>query len=121
MAAKFLTDLKVVELDDNRSRLLDYLVYRSCIPGVGVIAVPPGEVTDYASIPRLPLMYWLLGGRYKKEAVVHDYLYRTKLHSRRIADAVIAEAIAARGSALEIISAKAVWLGVRIGGGSHYG
>ncbi len=121
MAAVFLTDLKVVELDDNRSRLLDYLVYRSCITGVGIIVVPPGEVTDYASIPRLPFMYWLLGGRYKKEAVVHDYLYRTKLHPRHIADAVIAEAITSRGGVIETISAKAIWLGVRIGGSSHYG
>lgn len=40
------------------------------------ITVPAGFYTDFASIPRLPLIYRRLGNRFQEEAVIHDYVYR---------------------------------------------
>lgn len=39
------------------------------------IIVPKGFVTDFASVPRLPLAYWLCGDEAHEAATVHDYLY----------------------------------------------
>lgn len=39
-------------------------------------AVPAGFVTDFASVPRLPLMYWLAGDTAHMSAVLHDWLCR---------------------------------------------
>jgi hypothetical protein len=40
------------------------------------IEIPIGFETDLASVPRVPIAYWLWGGRAHREAVMHDYLYR---------------------------------------------
>jgi len=50
------------------------LVYESGL--IGRVVVPAGFCTDLASVPRLPLVYWLWGGRAHREGVLHDYLYR---------------------------------------------
>jgi hypothetical protein len=42
----------------------------------GPISVPAGFETDFASVPRLPLAYWLTGDTAHASAVVHDYLCR---------------------------------------------
>ena len=50
------------------------------------IIVPQGFLTDFASIPRG--FRWLITGleETRKPAVVHDYLYRYKIGSRKDAD-----------------------------------
>jgi hypothetical protein len=74
----FLTELtttKVKEAGDTgraRWKLLCELAYNSQIHGL--IIVPPGYVTDFASVPRLPFAYWLTGDTAHASAVVHDYL-----------------------------------------------
>ena len=41
-----------------------------------LIRVPPGFVFDADSVPRWPVIYWLLKGRLPKEAAcMHDWLY----------------------------------------------
>lgn len=76
----FLTDLKaekVHEVDGlGRAnwRLLAPLVYSSRLRGL--IVVPKGFKTDFASVPRLPLAYALTGDTAHASAVVHDYLCR---------------------------------------------
>jgi hypothetical protein len=59
-----------------------YVVGRSGL----AVEVPAGFVTDYASIP--PIGRWLLGkqGRYSRAAVVHDYLYWSRMCTRAQAD-----------------------------------
>ena len=52
------------------------------------VMVPAGFETDFASVPRLPLMYLLAGDTAHEAAVIHDYLYRTNGISRREADAL---------------------------------
>jgi hypothetical protein len=56
-----------------------------------IYIVPAFYATNLASVPRLPLVYWLVGGRGAAAAVIHDFLYdngmRLKLiDSRQEAD-----------------------------------
>lgn len=84
----FLTTLntrKVAEagsLGRARWRLLNDLAYNSEL--WGLIVVDAGFETDFASVPRAPLTYWLAGDTAHASAVVHDYLCRQLYPSRRI-------------------------------------
>lgn len=93
----FLSKLRVEEDDDEKGRTLIWpLVYYSVVLGRTII-VPRGFHTDFASVPRLPLVYVTLGDVGKKAAVVHDFLYRHSGVSRREADKVFYEALKATG------------------------
>jgi len=79
------------------------LIFESDI--VGRIEVPKGFETDFASVPRLPIIFELWGNRAHRAAVLHDYLYRidavpavTKIQ----ADRVFFEGMRAGGSELYI-------------------
>jgi len=50
------------------------LIYYSLI--AGLIVVPSGFRCDFASVPRLPIVYALWGNRAHREGVIHDYLFR---------------------------------------------
>lgn len=92
--SQFLSDLEiryVGEDDEDLWQLLSPFVYESEVAGITII-VPAGHLTDLASVPRIPLAYWLTGGKAKKASVIHDYLCDTKLVSREMADRVFLEA-----------------------------
>ena len=91
--------------------------YESDVAG-RVITVPAGFPTDLASTPRIPLVYEVAGNVATKAAVIHDYLYTSGRESRAIADAVLLEAAELAGGSW--LQRWAMWVGVRIGGGSHY-
>lgn len=55
--------------------LVHPLVFNSDIIGRRIV-VPQGFTTDYASVPRVPLAYWLTGDTAHASAVIHDYLCR---------------------------------------------
>ena len=57
------------------------------------IKVPKGFKTDFASVPR-PL-WWLVppDGRYTQAAVLHDYLYFSKIYPRQKADLIFYQAM----------------------------
>ncbi len=57
----------------------------------GEIRVPMGTVTDLASIPRILWMILPPFGRYSQAAVVHDYLYKSGLFTRKEADKIFKE------------------------------
>lgn len=59
--------------------------------------VPQNFVTDFASVPRLPLMYWLTGDTAHASAVLHDYLTRYALLSWADCARVFREAMKAEG------------------------
>lgn len=119
--AQFLSPLQVQECERDGSadgrgtwQLLGRLVYRSRIAG-RTFTVPVGFVTDFASVPRVPLAFLLAGGRAHAPAVVHDWLYTVHAGlTRAQADAVFREACAARGE--PGWRAWAMWAGVRVGG-----
>jgi hypothetical protein len=84
----------------------------------GDITVPAGFRTDFDSVPRLPLAYWLTKGRTLRGAVIHDWLYScqqidSKPISRAKADSVFLQAMSDEGAGP---TRYAIWLGVRIGG-----
>jgi hypothetical protein len=56
--------------------------------------VPDRSPTDLASVPKLPILYWLCGGRADEPAVLHDHGYRSGLFGTRAeVDALFAEAM----------------------------
>ena len=67
-----------------------------------LIYAPAGFVTDFASVPRIPGVYWAWGARAAPSAVVHDMLYRFGLRSRKFADKVFLDAMKHEG--------KSIWI-----------
>lgn len=82
---------------------------------LGAVAVPPGFVTDFASIPRI---FWSIlppDGDYTYPAIIHDYLYWEQPVSRSDADTILKYAMEDfKVSAPKI---AAIFSGVRAGGG----
>lgn len=120
----FITDLDAREMTRDGSadkrgtrKLLAPLVYRSDLLGRAV-TVPAGFLTDFASVPRIPIAFLAAGGCANAAAVIHDWLYTTHEVDRATADAVFREAILAGGD--PAWRAWLMWLGVRIGGSRPY-
>jgi len=63
-------------------QLREDLIYQSEL--VGLVIVPAGYETDFASVPRAPLVYWLFGDTAQASAVVHDFLCGEWYPTRRI-------------------------------------
>jgi hypothetical protein len=59
----------------------------------GDVVVPPDFRSNYASVPRLPLVFLLAGGRASKEAYLHDCEYTLRRMARDDADALFLEAL----------------------------
>lgn len=115
MVAAFLSPLLVEQITEDDWRLLEPLRYSSALLGKEV-CVPKGFITDFGSVPRLPFVYWYTGGKANGPAVIHDWFYRTNTEdiSRSMADAILAEAMGARGYGP--IRRFFMWAGVRVGG-----
>ena len=103
--------------DDGRWILCKPLVYESDA-AKQTITVPAGFQTDLASVLRLPFVYLLTGNTASSAAVVHDWLYSSRLVSRKIADEVFREASEVSG--VPAWRRWLMWAGVRVGGSSHY-
>lgn len=80
--------------------------------------VPAGFKTDFASVPRAPLVFLLTGDTAHKAAVIHDYLYSMK-EGREFADQVFREAM--RTERVSGWRRYLMWGAVRLFGGSRYG
>lgn len=119
MSACFLSPLQTALIDeqDGRFKLVSPLIYFSEILG-GKITVPEGFDTDFASVPRLPVVYVLYANRGRRAAVVHDFLYRNGMFERSTCDAIFREALRAGGE--NFFVSWAMWAGVRLGGVFHY-
>lgn len=116
----FITDLDARKLGRDTSadkrgtwRLLAPLVYSSDLLGHS-ITVPAGFITDFASVPRLPIAHLLTANTGHEAAVIHDWLYTVHALDRAMSDAVFEEALLAGGEPRW--RAWLMWLGVRIGG-----
>ena len=103
--AAFLSSLKTEQVPgrpgdtdpkENVWRLLAALIYWSDV-AEREIWVPKGFVTDFASVPRLPVAYMLAGNTAHGPAVVHDYLYGTHLFPKAMADNIFYEAMGVWG------------------------
>lgn len=92
--------------------LLESLVFES--DELGLITVPPGTVTDFASIPRA---FWRIlppWDTHRRAGVVHDWLYTTQKHTRKEADQVFLEAMKALG--VPLWKRQAMYAAVRMFG-----
>ncbi len=123
--AAFLTPLRVELVDQmaaggrGRWQLLEPLVYLSKYIGL-TITVPAGYITDFASVPRAPILFLAWGDTGHKASVIHDYLYSTKpaIMNRLNADRVFREALLVSGVSED--DAEAMYFGVRFGGANHF-
>lgn len=114
---RFPNPLQAELLPDRKTwRLLAPFSYLD--PDHGLIEVPAGFETDFASVPRWPLMFALLGQYGHAAAVLHDRLYSTGQLSRADADRVFLNAL--RSSGIARWRAWLMWAGVRIGGANRY-
>lgn len=90
----FKTKLQV-ESDGKYWKLLTPLVFES--RNFGLIEVPTGFRTDFASVPRIPIVYSMFGNTSHSSAVIHDWLYSGQAKvSRKGADEVFIEAMKSR-------------------------
>ena len=117
----FLNDLMVKSLNDERWELTEPLRYET--REGEIIVVPKGFITDFASVPRIPIAFFLAGNTAHKPAVVHDWLYSKEIASkgyftRRESDRILREAMEDEG--IWWWRRWLMWLGVRIGGGVCY-
>lgn len=117
---KFSFDMRVQKLPTGRWILLEPLTYAGVMDEDGFedITIPAGFDTDFASVPRLPLMFWILGDRADYAALLHDYLYRTARVTRAQADRAFR--IVAGIEGVDWFSRWALWAGVRAGGWWSY-
>ena len=74
---RFLNELRVEKINhranDRLYQLVEPLIYESNT--VGIIIVPKGFKTDFSSVPRIPLAFWLFGAIGDEAGALHDYLY----------------------------------------------
>ena len=121
--SEFLTNLDVTLIDDSANegrgawRVDEPFSYQSDIAH-RLITIPAGFVTDFASVPRLPIIFWLTGDTSREAAVVHDYLYRTGILPRDTSDKVFFEASAVSG--VPGWRRRLMYWGVRLGGALSY-
>ncbi|MHB8110503.1 MAG: DUF1353 domain-containing protein [Syntrophorhabdaceae bacterium] len=85
------------------------------------VTIPAGFYTDWASVPRLPVIYRKYGNTGHEAALVHDYLYRKDSEpqvSKETADRTFYDALVEMG--LSERHAACMYDGVVIGGASSY-
>jgi hypothetical protein len=78
------------------------------------VEVPPGFVTDFASVPRAFWSFLPPDGEYAYAAILHDYLYWTQNRPREEADDILKFAM--EDLRVGSITTGAIYSAVRIGG-----
>lgn len=110
-------EVELADEETNEWALIREFAYQSDL-AKRTFFVPVGFRTNFASVPRLPIAFWLFGDTSRQAAVIHDYLYATKPVDRAKADAILREASAVSG--VSAWRRWGMWVGVRIGGGTHW-
>lgn len=116
--AIFKTALKIKKLTETTWALLAPLTYASDLVEDAIV-VPKGFQTDFASVPRVPIAFWLTGDTAHEAAVVHDWCYQRHLtKTRKEADDIFYEAM----SAMEIPAwrRQIMYRAVRLAGGGAW-
>jgi hypothetical protein len=121
MMGNFIGDLVVKLIEDNQSGLWELqapLAFYSA-KLARTFTAPTGFRTDFCSVPRVPIAFPLLGDRARRAGTLHDLLYTTHEVDRETADGLLKEMLLQDG--VDECEAQAFYLGVRLGGGSHWG
>lgn len=123
----FLTKLRVEKIGRKEGReiwkLTDELKYdfESTEFGTIHITVPIGFNTDFASIPRAPVVWLLFSGEGDEAATIHDYLYRVDSSPwvpKDFADRIFYQAMVDMG--VEDMKCKSMYQAVHQFGDSSY-
>ena len=117
--SNFTKPLILEPIDGKRWKLVEEFDYWTILPGEKVtIKVPSGFITDFASTPKILWPIFPPWDKYGKAAVLHDYLYSTKLFPRKTCDKIFKEAM----TVLKVPKWKRelMYLAVRLFGKSHY-
>ena len=107
----FISDLMVRELADGKKQLALPLLYLH--DGVPFV-VPVGFITDYASVPRTPFIYWIFNGVANRAATLHDFLYSSASIPRKVADEIFLSAMIEDNTS--DVKAYAMYFAVRLFG-----
>lgn len=100
-------------------KLTHPLIYTThATPTPELIYVPSGFITDFASVPRIPLVYVFAGSIGHAPSVVHDYLYATHKYSKSLCDKIFYEALRCKN--VNIVLASTLYIGVTLGGHIPY-
>ncbi|HUW46536.1 MAG TPA: DUF1353 domain-containing protein [Dehalococcoidia bacterium] len=102
MMSKFVGNLVVEVINDDSQgvfKLQNSLTFISMKTHKTVTA-PKGFITDFCSVPWVPGIYELLGGKARKSGTIHDYLYskvNTDRIGRSMADSMLREMVQVEG------------------------
>ena len=121
MKSIFTTGLDCRLSDDESFWILNQPLIYFSVHLNSIICVPAGFETDFASVPRIPIVHACWGDRAHHESVIHDYLYRIDSNpvvERKDADKVFLEAMKIRGRPKCI--RYPMYCGVRVGGFKAY-
>ena len=116
----FIGDMDVRLIHDDTGglwQLLSVFGYQSDCANT-TIMVEIGTQSDFYSVPRVPLVYDMLGNRFRRSGLVHDSLYKSRLVSREMCDQILREMLLVEGAAH--YEAEEFYLAVRQFGASHY-
>lgn len=111
----FLTSLQTMKVGKNQWQLTEPLEY---IYNGTRLVVPVGFITDFASVPRIPLVFSVFGDRAHEAATVHDFLY-SKRFDRKLADSVFKRALL-EDPHIPDWKAQAMYIAVRAWGWKYY-
>lgn len=107
----FKTNLKVelVNNEGKKWKLIEDLVYED--KEHGRITVPAGFETDFASVPRIPVVFELVGDRGHAAATLHDWLYHNENFTRKEVDGILLQAL--RDTKVGKVRSYLMYFGVR--------
>lgn len=92
----FQIPLDVRYLPDGTWMVLKEIRYLSALTQKAY-TVEAGFIFNFASVPRLPVAYWLTGNTGTLASLVHDYLYANPhIEPKEVADAIFAEIMDAK-------------------------
>lgn len=110
----FLTTLDTRDMKNGNSMVLAEFRYRP-LDKRGTITIPVGFITDFASVPRLFRAFITGHDNTKMPAVLHDWLYRKGIGTRKEADKMFLMAMKENG--VPWWKRRMAYRGVRLGGG----
>ena len=113
-----ITELKTTPIDDKYWEVMEDYYYKT---SRGVIRVPKGFRTDYASVPRIFRNIINSYGKHGRAAVVHDWLYSSQCKidvTREEADKIFLEIMKECG--VGSIKRNLMYRMVRMFGASHF-
>ena len=113
-----ITELKTTPIDDKYWEVMEDYYYKT---SRGIIRVPKGFRTDYASVPKIFRNIINTYGKHGRAAVVHDWLYSSQCEinvTRAEADKIFLEIMVEWN--VKKYKRILMYVLVRIFGGSHF-